>query len=129
MKKLAMIISLIMVFSLMVAPAVMADTIISSGKWVELVSYNPTDMAGIMRYAVSNSNGGAILGYYDTFCIQDNVYITPNTWYPIASVSNTVGKFTSTTGDGPLAGVAVHPFYEDCFGRHVIFPRAPYLVL
>jgi PEP-CTERM motif len=113
MKKLIMVLSLMMAFSMMAAPpAVMADTVISSGEWVELVSYNPTDGAGVMRYAVSNSNGGSIIGYYDTFCIQGNVYITPNTWYPVASVSTTVGKFTSTAGDGPLKGAVDYLFYR-----------------
>ena len=120
-----MVLSLMMAFSMMAAPpAVMADTVISSGEWVELVSYNTTDMAGIMRYAVSNSNGGSIIGYYDTFCIQGNVYITPNTWYPVASVSNIVGKFTSTAGDGPLKGAVDYLFYRYKSGAYNLTSQA-----
>ena len=127
MKKLVMIVSLIMMaFSVMVAPAVMADTVISSGEWVELVSYNPSDNAGIMRYAVSNSNGGTILGYYDTFCIQDNVYISPNTWYPVASVSTTVGKFDSPpeAGTGVLKGAVDYLFYQYKSGAYGTLSQA-----
>ena len=114
MKKLIMIISLMMSFSMMVAPVVMADTVISSGGWVELVSYNTIDNAGIMKYAVSNSNGGTILGYYESFCIQDNVNITPNTWYLVASVSDNVGYVSpnSPAGAGPLQGAVDYLFYR-----------------
>jgi len=114
MKKLMMIISLMVAFSMMAAPAVMADTVITSGEWVYLYDYNHADGAGIMTYEVSNSKGGSIIGWYDTFCIQDNVYITPNTWYPVASVSTTVGKFDSPpeAGTGPLAGAVDYLFYR-----------------
>ena len=114
MKKLIMIISLMAAFSMMAAPAVMADTVITSGQWVYLYAYNHADGAGIMTYEVSNSKGGSIIGWYDTFCIQDNVYIAPNTWYPVASVSTTVGKFDSPSeaGTGPLAGAVDYLFYR-----------------
>ena len=124
MKKLVVIISLMMAFSMMIAPAVMANTIVSSGEWVELVSYNSGDNAGIMRYAVSNSNGGTILGYYDTFCIQDNVYIWPNTWYPVADVSSNVGFFApgpppdGPAGTGPLVGAVDYLFYLYTIGKY-----------
>jgi hypothetical protein len=61
MKKLVVIISLMMAFSMMIAPAVMADTI-SKGDYVELTSYNGLDNAGIMTYAVSHDGGNDVIG-------------------------------------------------------------------
>ena len=113
MKKLIMIISLMVAFSLMAAPAIMADTI-SSGDYVKLIAYNGLENAGIMTYDVSHDGGIHVAFIYDTFCIQDNVYILANTWYPIASVSTTVGKFDSPpeAGTGPLAGAVDYLFYR-----------------
>jgi hypothetical protein len=111
MKKLAMIVSLVMVFFLMVAPAVMADTI-SQGDYVKLTAYNAIESAGIMTYAVSHDGGHNVAFSYDTFCIQDNVYVTPGVWYPVADVSNSVGKFNSTAGSGPLVGIVDYLFYR-----------------
>jgi hypothetical protein len=113
MKKLTMIISLIMAFSMMVAPAVMADTI-SPGDYVKLTAYNSIEGAGIMTYAVSHNGGNDVAFSYDTFCIQDNVYVTPGVWYPVADISNSVGKFDSPpkAGSGMLAGVIDYLFYR-----------------
>ncbi len=49
---------------------------------------------------------------YDTFCIQENVFIYPGTWYQV-ELSNTVGPYSpSATGDGPLNGAVDYLFYQ-----------------
>jgi hypothetical protein len=102
MKKLVMIISLMMALSLLVAPAAMAGTI-SAGDYVTLTGYNGLDNAGIMTYSVSHDGGKDVFSY-DTFCIQDNVYIWANNAYLVASLSNNVGYFSpnAPAGAGPL---------------------------
>jgi len=113
MKKLIMIISLMVAFSMMAAPAIMADTI-SSGDYVKLIAYNYLDNAGIMTYDVSHDKGQSVAFIYNTFCIQDNVYIWANNWYPVASVSNNVGYFSpnAPAGAGPLQGAVDYLFYR-----------------
>ncbi len=98
---------------MMIAPVAMADTI-SSGDYVKLIDYNLADNAGIMTYAVSHNGGANTAFTYDTFCIQDNVYIYPNTWYPVASVSNQVGLKDSPlpSGTGQLNGAVDYLFYR-----------------
>ncbi len=46
-----------MLLSLILVPATMALPI-SSGDWVEIKSYNPLDMAGILTFNVSHSKNG-----------------------------------------------------------------------
>ena len=125
MKKLIMIISLMVAFSMMAAPAVMADTI-SSGDYVKLIAYNGINGGGIMTYDVSHDGGIHVAFIYDTFCIQDNVYIWANTWYPVASVSTTVGKFDSPpeAGTGPLAGAVDYLFYRYKSGTYNLTSQA-----
>ena len=97
----------------------MATTIIESGDWVKLVAYNNVDNAGIMTYAVSDTKGGQIKGYYDTFCIQENVYIYPTQWYQVADISNTVGYFNkSVAGGGPLNQAVDYLFYRYSIGAY-----------
>lgn len=86
---------------MMAAPAVMANTI-SPGDYVKLTAYNSIESGGIMTYAVSHDGGTSVEFSYDTFCIQDNVYIWPNVWYPIADISNNVGKFDSPAKAGSV---------------------------
>ncbi len=113
MKRLAKIICLVSVFIMMAASAAMADTIIA-GDYVLITygNYNPDDNAGIMTYDVSLDKGQTTAFTYSTFCIQDNVYIYLNNWYPVASLSNTVGLFGNSNGDGKLNGAVGYLFYR-----------------
>ena len=89
-----------------------ADSIVA-GDYVKLIDYNGLDGAGIMTYSVSHDGGKNEAFKYDTFCIQDNVYVWYNTWYPVASLSDTVGKFNTTiAGTGPLNGAVDYLFYR-----------------
>ena len=46
------------------------------------------------------------------FCIQENVFIYPGTWYQV-ELSNTVGPYSpSATGDGPLNEAVDYLFYQ-----------------
>ena len=97
---------------MLVVPAAMAD-IISVGDYIMLTDYNHLDSAGIMTYAVSKDQGAHIAFYYDTFCIQDNVYIYPNQWYPVAALSTSVGPYNpDKPGEGPLNGAVDYLFYQ-----------------
>ena len=123
MKKLIMVISLMMAFSIIVAPEVMAD-IISQGDYVELTAYNSIGGGGIMTYAVSHNGGTNVAFSYDTFCIQENVYVTPGVWYPVANVSNTVGFFNAIPppdGAGTLKGAVDYLFYMYKSGAYTSF--------
>jgi len=77
--------ALILAVALSLTPAAMATTI-SVNDWVKLTAYNNLDNAGIMTYAVSDTKGGAITGYYDTFCIQDNVGIWQGTSFLVKDI-------------------------------------------
>ena len=132
MKKLIMIIYLMMAFSMMVAPVVMADTI-STGDYVKLTAYNISDGAGIMTYAVSHdpTNAHSVAFSYDTFCIQDNVYVyyssNPNEdWYYVASISSNVGYVSpnSPVGAGPLQGAVDYLFYRYKSGAYDLSSQA-----
>ncbi len=90
MKRLAVIIALVTILLMMITTAAVADTI-NSGDYVKLITYNLTDNAGIMTYAVSHDHGITTAFTYDTFCIQDNVYIWTNKWYSVANLSTNVG--------------------------------------
>lgn len=114
MKKLAIIIALVTALLIMVTTSAMADTI-SSGDYVKLIAYNPSDNAGIMTYAVSHNQGATIAFTYETFCIQDNVYVWANTWYPVADVSSKVGFFAPSAppaGAGDLNLAVDYLFYR-----------------
>jgi hypothetical protein len=117
MKKAAMIFSLMMVLCILAVPAAMATTVVESGDWVKLVSYNNVDNAGIMKYAVSDTNGGTVKGYYETFCIQENVYVYPGTWYRVADISNNVGYYNQAIpGGGTLNQAVDYLFYRYATG-------------
>ena len=112
MKKVVMIISLMMAFSITLIPAAMADTI-SQGDYVKLIAYNPSGNAGIMTYAVSHDEGATVAFNYDSFCIQENVDVWLNQWYPVAAVSGIVGYVGPfQPGHGPLNGVVDYLFYK-----------------
>jgi hypothetical protein len=113
MKRIIKIIFLLSAHLMLVTPAAMAD-IISVGDYVKLTAYNSLDSAGIMTYAVSKDQGAHIAFYYDTFCIQDNVYIYPNQWYPVAALSTSVGLFNipPPLGAGMLNGAVDYLFYR-----------------
>ena len=100
-------------YLMLVAPAAIAD-IINIGDYVKLIDYNSLDSAGIMTYAVSKDKGVTTAFTYDTFCIQDNVYIYLNQWYPVADLSNDVGFFDSPkpAGAGELNGAVDYLFYR-----------------
>ena len=109
----------IMLVLLCLAPAARATTI-SVGDWIKLTAYNSLDSAGIMTYSVSHSNGGPVIGNYDTFCIQDNVYINYGVSYFVKDISGTVGEFETPmpTGAGPLAGAVDYLFYQFATGKY-----------
>ena len=115
MKKLATMILLISLLLMSIVPTAMANTI-SAGDYVYLTGYNSTGNGGIMTYTVSH-NGTSFS--YDTFCIQDNVYVYPKTWYPVANVSTNVGYFAPNAppaGAGPLKGAVDYLFAQFASG-------------
>ena len=120
MKKLVAAISLMIMiaFSIMAVPIAMANTI-SAGDYVKLIGYNPLASAGIMTYAVSHDSLNTAFTY-DTFCIQDNVYISPGPWYRVAAVTGTVGYYdTAIAGAGPLNGAVDYLFYQYKSGAYI----------
>jgi hypothetical protein len=90
--------ALISLFVLISLPAAMATSIPAKGDTMVLDSYNPSDMAGIMTFKVY-PGGGTTYYYFSTFCIQDNVYITPGAQDYVAQVSSMVGYHDTM---GPL---------------------------
>jgi hypothetical protein len=126
MKKLAMAISLMILFFMMVVPAVMARTFrlgdtIGHGDYVKLTAYNDRDMAGIMTYAVSHTGpyDSNVAFYYDTFCIQDNVYTWTGAWFPVAGLSNNVGLLgPQKDGYGQLNLEVDYLFYRFASGAY-----------
>ncbi len=119
MKKIAIVLFGIMVLCLLTVPSAMATTMIESGDWVKLVSYNSVDSAGLMTFAVSDTQGGKVKGYYETFCIQENVYIYANQWYLIADISPSVGYYNkSLPGTGPLNLAVDYLFYRYATGAY-----------
>ena len=119
MKKTMIIISFVMACCLMIVSGAMATTTIESGDWVKLVSYNPVDNAGIMTYAVSDSKGGTIKGYYSTFCIQENVNTYSGVWYLVIDISNTVGYYNqSLAGTGTLSQAVDYLYYRYAAGAY-----------
>lgn len=112
MKRIIRIIGLVAVWLMLVSPAAMAVTI-SAGDYVKLLSYNPANSAGIMTYAVSHDGGNTTAFTYDTFCIQDNVYIWKNEWFLVAGLTNNVGPYDpQKTGEGLLNGAVDYLFYR-----------------
>jgi hypothetical protein len=113
MKGIIKIIFLVAAYLILVTPAAIAD-IISIGDYVKLIDYNRLDSAGIMTYAVSKDKGITTAFTYDTFCIQDNVNIYLNKWYPVADLSTNVGLFDSPkpAGAGALNGAVDYLFYR-----------------
>ncbi len=100
-----------------IVPTAMAVTI-SAGDYVYLTAYNSTGNGGIMTYTVSH-NGTSFS--YNTFCIQDNVYIYANTWYPVASISTNVGYFAPNAppaGAGPLDGAVDYLYARFASGAY-----------
>jgi hypothetical protein len=86
--------------------------------WVELTAYNSQDNGGIMTYAVSHDGGAHSAFYYETFCIQDNTYITPGVWYRVAGITENVGPSDpSHPGEGALVGAVDYLFYLYSMGR------------
>lgn len=126
MKKFKNITFLVALFLVMAAPAAMADTI-SSGDYVKLINYNPADSAGIMTYAVSHNKGVTTAFTYNTFCIQDNVYVWEYVWYPVASLTNMVGLKDSppAAGSGLLNGAVDYLFYRYKQGAYDLLFSGP----
>lgn len=89
-------------------------TSIAAGDYVKLVGYNHVDNAGVMTYAVSHDEGQTTAFTYKTFCIQENVYVWFNTWYPVAGLSDTVGRYDDPAplGAGELNGAVDYLFYR-----------------
>jgi hypothetical protein len=112
------IFAILVILILGAVPAALAGTV-APGDSIELASYNYTDSAGIMNYVISPNDSHTDTFGLATFCIQDNTYITPNTWYKIASITNTVGLFNpSNTGNGPLNGAVDYLFYRYSIGKY-----------
>jgi hypothetical protein len=99
-------VSILLVMALCFAPATMATTI-TAGDWVTLIAHNNLSSAGIMTYAVSNSQNGPTVGSYDTFCIQKNTYIWYGETFLVEDVSDTVGKYGNQVANTPGAGALV----------------------
>jgi hypothetical protein len=109
---------LMLVIGLCSAPAALAGTIVA-GDWIQLKSYNIQDSGGIMHYAVSQYASGANPFYLDTFCIQDNTYITVGVWYQIKSITDQVGPYAPPhDGEGTLIGAVDYLFYQYWAGRY-----------
>lgn len=102
-----------LVMALCITPGATLATTISANDWVTLIRYNDLDMAGIMTYAVADSKGGNVEGIYDTFCIQDNVYIWTGESFLVKDISSAVGKFENPliAGVGTLNGGVDYLFY------------------
>jgi len=109
--------ALILSVVLCAAPVAMATTI-SVNDWVTLIVYNSMDSAGIMTYAVSDHNNGSSLGTYDTFCIQDNVFIWKGESFLVKNISGSVGINSSKPGAGPLDGRVDYLFYQFASGKY-----------
>ncbi len=92
--------------TLYMVPASSAETI-SVGDWMKLVSYNSQGNAGILTFDVAHNNNGEVLFDYDTFCIQHNVYIYPNTWYQVIGISDQLGS-----AGGTLQGSVAYLYYR-----------------
>ena len=115
MKKMLLLVFALLLIGWSQVPAAMADSI-GSGDYVKLTAYNSLDAGGIMKIDVSHNLGNTVAFTYDTFCIQDNVYITPGVWYPVAAISSNVGFFDQgIAGGGALKGQVNYLYhrYED----------------
>lgn len=114
MKRLRCVIFLVLAFLMMTVSGAVANTI-NSGDYIQLTKFNPLDNAGIMTYNVLPQGIGATPFTISTFCIEDNVYITPGQLYLIQDVSTTVGpNGTNNTGlyktNVPLNGAVDYLF-------------------
>lgn len=89
-------------------------TSISAGDYVKLINYNHLDNAGVLTYAISHDEGHTTAFTYQTFCIQENVYVWLNRWYPVAGLSDTVGRYDNPApaGAGSLNGAVDYLFYR-----------------
>ncbi|MFW8601840.1 PEP-CTERM sorting domain-containing protein [Desulfobacterota bacterium M19] len=89
-------------------------TSIAAGDYVKLIDYNHLDDAGVLTYAVSHDQGQTTAFAYKTFCIQENVYVWLNKWYPVAGLSDTVGLYDDPAplGAGKLNGAVDYLFYR-----------------
>ncbi len=87
---------------------------IAAGDYVKLIDYNHIDNAGVMTYAISHDEGQTTAFTYQTFCIQENVYVWLNKWYPVAGLSDTVGLYDdpAPAGAGKLQGAVDYLFYR-----------------
>jgi hypothetical protein len=111
MKKLTMIIYLMMAFSMIVAPAVMADTIKltqNSYSYSNGGEFTATPSAGL-AWLLSNYNANAIVGGgFETFCMEYNEHFNPGNTYN-ASISGRAmngGVVPAGTGDPVSIGTA-----------------------
>ncbi len=89
-------------------------TSIAAGDYVKLIDYNHIDDAGVLTYAVSHDDGKTTAFTYKTFCIQENVFVWLNKWYPVAGLSDTVGRYDdpAPAGAGDLNGAVDYLFYR-----------------
>ncbi len=89
-------------------------TSIAAGDYVKLIDYNHIDNAGVLTYAISHDEGQTTAFTYQTFCIQENVYVWLNKWYPVAGLSDTVGLYDNPApaGAGKLQGAVDYLFYR-----------------
>jgi hypothetical protein len=106
-----------LLFLIVNLPAAMADSIPAKGDTMILKDYNSLDMAGIMKFEVTPAGGGTPYYFY-TFCIQDNVYVTPGLTDYVAQVSSTVGLLNSNPGTGPLNYQVDYLFSQFASGQY-----------
>jgi hypothetical protein len=113
-------ISVILLLFVICASATALAGTLSPGNWVYLQSWNPLDDAGIMIFKTSQiSSHNDKPGSLSTFCIQDNTFIYPSTWYLIKSISDQVGPYNpSHAGEGKLNGAVDYLFYQYSAGKY-----------
>jgi hypothetical protein len=110
--------SLILITLICFSPAIWAGPI-NAGDWLKLTQYNPNGNGGIMVYDISHTNNGPVLFTLSTFCIQDNTYITQNTWYQIKTITDQVGPFNpGHPGEGTLKPVVDYLYYRFWTGQY-----------
>jgi hypothetical protein len=106
MKNIFRVAVIILVSFLMISSVTLADTI-SAGDWIKLTGYNVLDSAGIMTFAVSHNGTFNDSFTYNTFCIQDDVYITPGAINRVAGISE---HLTSGSGGASLDSTVAYLF-------------------
>jgi len=123
MKKNMYTISILSFLLLLCAAPIAQAVPITAGDYITLTNYNALDNAGIMTFEVSQTSSFSNYSIITTFCIQDNVYIWPNSAYTIGNISNTVGpvdlsNHINTPGIGNLNSAVDYLYYRYATGAY-----------